>query len=170
MPVPESETPDDTRTAIRAAVALGVVLTLGGSVLFDARIGRSVAVGATIGVLNLVAMRAIIRSLLRAPVDADADADAEGDSEGSPNDTEGGATTPSSEASPTTAGEGSGKGGAAWGVFALFKMLVLFGGIWILLTKQLVDPIALVVGYGVLPMGIALGAVLAALKPGARRR
>lgn len=164
MPVPERETPDDTRTAIRAAIALGVVLALGGSLLFDARIGRSVAVGATIGVLNLVAMRAIIRSLLRAPVESESDA------EGGGNDAEAGAPAPPSEASPTAADEGPGKGGAAWGVFALFKMLILFGGIWILLTKELVDPIALVVGYGVLPMGIALGAVLSALKPGARRR
>ncbi len=48
----------------------------------------------------------------------------------------------------------------AWGVIALGKMMVLFGGLWLLMTRHLVDPIALVAGYGSLPIGIAIGAVV----------
>jgi len=51
-------------------------------------------------------------------------------------------------------------GGFAWGVIALGKILVLFGGLWFLMTRHLVDPIPLVVGYGSLPIGIAIGAVV----------
>lgn len=53
-----------------------------------------------------------------------------------------------------------GSGGGAWGVIALVKMLVLFGGIWLLMTHGLVDPIGLVVGYGALPIGIAIGSLV----------
>jgi hypothetical protein len=48
----------------------------------------------------------------------------------------------------------------AWGVIALAKVMVLVGGLWLLMTCHLVDPIPLVVGYGALPIGIAIGAVL----------
>ncbi len=50
--------------------------------------------------------------------------------------------------------------GFAWGVLALGKIMVLFGGLWFLMTHHLVDPIPLVVGYGALPIGIAIGAVV----------
>jgi len=60
------------------------------------------------------------------------------------------------------------RGGAAWGAFALVKILVLFGGIWVLLTKGLVDPMALVVGYGVLPLGIAASSLIGSLSPRSR--
>lgn len=56
------------------------------------------------------------------------------------------------------------RGGVAWGLFAALKMLLLFGGIWILLTRQLVDPMPLVVGYGVLPLGIAASALWSSLR------
>ena len=57
------------------------------------------------------------------------------------------------------------RGGAAWGVFAVFKILILFGGIWMLLSKGLVAPIPLVVGYGVLPLGIAAAGLWNSLRP-----
>jgi len=50
--------------------------------------------------------------------------------------------------------------GFVWGVIALGKIMVLFGGLWLLMTRHLVDPIPLVVGYGALPIGIAIGAVV----------
>jgi hypothetical protein len=53
-----------------------------------------------------------------------------------------------------------GAGAGAWGVVALVKMVVLFGGIWILMTHGLVDPMGLVVGYGALPIGIAIGSLV----------
>jgi hypothetical protein len=51
-------------------------------------------------------------------------------------------------------------GAFVWGVIALGKILVLFGGLWFLMTRHMVDPIPLVVGYGSLPIGIAIGAVV----------
>jgi hypothetical protein len=53
-----------------------------------------------------------------------------------------------------------GGGGSVWGVLAVVKMLVLFGGVWILMTKGVVDPIPLVVGYGSMPIGIAIGSLV----------
>jgi hypothetical protein len=47
-----------------------------------------------------------------------------------------------------------------WGVFAVAKMLVLFLGLWLLMTKGLVSPIPLLVGYGSLPIGIAIGSLV----------
>lgn len=59
--------------------------------------------------------------------------------------------------SPDDAGPSTGQ--ALWALFAALKILLLFGGIWLLLTRRLVDPMPLVVGYGVLPLGIAASAV-----------
>ncbi len=50
--------------------------------------------------------------------------------------------------------------GFVWGVIALGKILVLFGGLWWLMARHLVAPLPLVVGYGSLPIGIAIGAVV----------
>lgn len=44
-----------------------------------------------------------------------------------------------------------------WGLFAVLKVIGLFGGIWLLLSSHFVQPIGLVVGWGALPIGIALG-------------
>ena len=61
------------------------------------------------------------------------------------------------------------RGGAAWGAFALVKIIVLFGGIWVLLTRGWVDPMPLVVGYGVLPLGITASGLFGSLAPRPRR-
>lgn len=50
---------------------------------------------------------------------------------------------------------------AGWALLALVKMSVLFGGIWLLMTRGYVDALPLVVGYGSLPVGIAVAAVMA---------
>jgi len=47
-----------------------------------------------------------------------------------------------------------------WGVAALLKMIVLFGGIWMLMAAGLVSPLPLLVGYGSLPIGIAIGSLV----------
>jgi hypothetical protein len=56
--------------------------------------------------------------------------------------------------------EGEPHVGLTWGVIVTGKIMVLFGGLWLLMTRHLVDPIPLVVGYGALPIGIAIGAVV----------
>jgi hypothetical protein len=43
-----------------------------------------------------------------------------------------------------------------WGVLAVVKVCALFGGVWILMASHLVDPLGLVVGWGALPVGIAI--------------
>ncbi len=53
-----------------------------------------------------------------------------------------------------------GSSAGAWGVIAVGKMILLFGGIWWVMTRALVDPIGLLVGYGSLPIGIAIGAIV----------
>jgi hypothetical protein len=49
---------------------------------------------------------------------------------------------------------------AAFAVLAVAKMVFLFGGVWLLLSRGLVDPIGLIVGYGALPIGIAIRAAV----------
>jgi hypothetical protein len=144
---------DDVTLATICAAVLGVVFAIVALGTHDVRTAASVAVGAVIAVANLLTMRAIIRALLVEP-DEDEDEDREKDARDD--------ASAKDEADHRGAGR---RGGAAWGIFALLKIFLLFGGIWILLTKKLVDPIPLVVGYGVLPLGIAASALVRALKP-----
>lgn len=51
-------------------------------------------------------------------------------------------------------------GGGAWKVFGLVKIIFLFGGVWLLLTKGVVDPIPFVVGLGSLPVGLSISSML----------
>lgn len=142
MTTPEKEKTerDDIATSVKAAAVLGAVFTAAAFATQDSRTGLSVAVGAAIAVANLLTMRAIVRALIRAPEGEDEEkADTENTGE------------PAEKKNHRAAGK---RGGAAWGVFAVFKILILFGGIWMLLSKGLVAPIPLVVGYGVLPLGI----------------
>jgi hypothetical protein len=136
---------DDTARAAKAAAILGGIFALAALGLYGGRAAGSVVLGAGIAVANLMTMRAIIRSLLRGPDDDPADPPADG-----------------SGADHRAEGR---RGGAAWGLFAVLKIVILFGGIWILLTRGLVDPMPLVVGYGVLPLGIALSSLWSSLGP-----
>lgn len=148
---------DDTGRAAKAAAVLGAIFTFAALGFFGGRVAASVAVGAAIAVANLVTMRAIIRALIRGPEDDDA-------SNASTTETEDG-----DKQAPTPDHAGAGRrGGVAWGVFAVLKILILFGGVWILLTRGWVDPMPLVVGYGVLPLGIAASSLWSSL--GTRRR
>lgn len=132
---------DDIMTSVKAAAIFGAVFTLTAFATHDGKTAMSVGLGAAIAVANLLTMRAIVRALIHAP---------EKDVE------------PDENKDHRAAGR---RAGAAWGVFAVLKILVLFGGIWILLTKGLVAPIPLVIGYGVLPLGIAGAGLWNSLKP-----
>jgi hypothetical protein len=139
---------DDTGQAAKAAALLGAIFSLAGSVLYGTRTGGSVAIGAFIAVANLLMMRAIIRSVLTPPPDEDAE------------------EKKGSEAQDPKHRAAGRRGGVAWGIFAVLKIFLLFGGVWILLTRHMVDPIPLVVGYGVLPLGIAASSLWSSLRPG----
>jgi hypothetical protein len=158
-PSADAAGPDAAKVAAFAAGGLGLALSVAAAAIFSLRMSLSVGVGAIIAVANLVTMSAIIRALVRSSDEADADAaSAEAPAIAD--------ADPTAEASPPIDHRAEGRrGGAAWGGFALLKILVLFGGIWILLTRGWVDPIPLVVGYGVLPLGIAASSVLSSLAP-----
>jgi hypothetical protein len=51
-------------------------------------------------------------------------------------------------------------GAAAWGVISIGKLMILCGTMWALMTRHLVAPIDLFVGYVSLPIGIAIGSVV----------
>ena len=164
--------PDAARVAAIGAGVLGLGLSVAAFAVFGLRAGLSVAVGATIAVANLVTLSAIIRALLR-PAEAEAEAIAAAEAEKAEAKAKGEARAEEEEegeAEPPIDHVREGKrGGAAWGLFAMLKIVVLFGGIYLLLTKGLVDPIALVVGYGVLPLGIAASSLVTSLSPRARK-
>jgi hypothetical protein len=137
---------DDVTRAAKVAAGLGLVFTVASASIFGMRTAGSVLLGAAIAIANLLTLRAIIKSMMQ------------GDES-------------SSDANPDADHKAAGnRGGTAWGIFAVFKIVILFGGIWLLLSKDLVDPIPLVVGYGVLPLGIAASSLLSSLSPGARRK
>lgn len=157
MSQPDAPERDDAKVAAAAAAVLGLAFCVAAGAIVGGKAALSVAIGAAIAVANLLTMRAIIRSLLRAP------------EEPSPADGEGGDGEAAPEPRPDHEGAGR-RGGVAWGIFAVLKILVLFGGVWFLLTRGWVDPIALVVGYGVLPLGIAASSLLASLAPRGKRQ
>ena len=158
--------PDAAKVATVSAAVAGAALTLGALALFSGRTGLSVAVGAIIAVANLAALSAIIRAVLRPAVD---EAEAEAADAALAKDR---GALPEAEALPSPepdhGAEGK-RGGAAWGAFALIKMVMLFGGIYVLLTRGLVDPISLAVGYGVLPLGITASGLFSSLTPRPRK-
>lgn len=160
MTTASADEPDGRDAASVAAVAaavLGLALTLGAFAIFSSRAALSVAAGATIAVANLVAMRAIIRRVLT-PADTD---DTPADTDDVPDATE-------KDDDTDHAAEGK-RGGAAWGAFGVAKIVVLFGGFYLLLTRGMVDPMPLVVGYGVLPLGIAASTLFTSLAPRSKR-
>lgn len=140
---------DNGLAAVKAAAILGAIFTLAAAGLYGGRTALSVAVGAGIAIANLLMLRAIIRALIRAP----------GEPEGSE------AEGSTGEKSPQDHAEIGRRGGVAWAVFAVLKIFLLFGGVWILLTRGLVAPIPLVIGYGVLPLGIAAASLWSSLGP-----
>lgn len=166
---PDGDQPDRTiSVAITAAALFGAAFALGALALYGTRSALSVVVGAGVAVTNMLAMTAIIRSMARpAPPDEPA-APAERDEPPPSEEREGEERDPERERAAEEArhrARGT-RGGLLWGAFAAIKMVVVFGGIWILLTRRVVDPIPLLVGYGAMPLGI----VISAIWPGRERR
>lgn len=48
---------------------------------------------------------------------------------------------------------------APWGIIALLKMLLLFGGVWLILRSGAVSALSLIAGYLALPIGITVGSL-----------
>jgi hypothetical protein len=178
------EGPDAATVSAVVAAVLGVALTVGALAIFGSRAALSVGAGATLAVTNLVAMSAIVRRVLQPAEEASAGASDEqdrsdaGSAAGGDADLEaeldaradaeiaGDATGTGRNGDPGVDHAAEGKrGGAAWGAFGLAKIVFLFGGIYLLLTRGMVDPMPLVVGYGVLPVGIAASSLFTSLAP-----
>lgn len=175
------ESEDAARASAIVAGVLGAVFTIGGLAVAGPKTGLSIAIGAGVAVANLVAMRAIIGAILT-PSDDDlaeaeaaaADAPTAGDPVAEAEalgaaEAEKDGTVGADAASADASKKHGRRGGAAWGVFALLKILVLFGGIGLLLMRGWVEPIPLVIGYGVLPLGITASTLVASLRPKRRR-
>ena len=55
---------------------------------------------------------------------------------------------------------GASRSVVGWSVAFALKLLFLFGGIWLLLTWRVVSALPLAIGYGTLPIGIAIGSLV----------
>jgi len=122
------------RDALVSVLVIGALATVFAGVGFGVRSGLSVAFGVALAAGNLWALGRILGRVLRRAL----------------------------HASESEAGEGDGPStsAAGWAVLAVLKMAVLFGGAWLFMTRGLVTPLGLVLGYGALPVGIAVSAVL----------
>ncbi|HEX3344545.1 MAG TPA: ATP synthase subunit I [Polyangiaceae bacterium] len=49
---------------------------------------------------------------------------------------------------------------AGWVLVAAVKMVVLVGGVWLLMRHGVVEPVSMMVGFGALPIGIAIGSLV----------
>jgi hypothetical protein len=123
------------------AVALcGATLALGARVVLGPRAALSTAVGAGIAAGNLWALARIVTALL--PVAS----------------RESGRTNARPDA---RAQRESGRTNASlWALLALLKMFGLFSVVWLLMRYRLVSPLSMLVGFGALPMGIAIGSLV----------
>ncbi len=178
----EHDAPAGVRGPIVATASAASLFAMGGFAIYGARVGVSVMVGGLIAVANLAFLAGLVRSLTTPRDDDDDDAshgrDARDDEArepeaGGPEADEArerdadaadkdAATRDERRARDRSAGR---RGGLAWGLLAVVKIVVLFGGMWLLLTRGWVDPIALLVGYGALPLGISAGTLGRALRP-----
>lgn len=156
------------RGALAPVAAIGAALTVGAFALFPARTGASVLVGAVIATSNLYVLIRVVEALLT-PADDPAD-DPAARPDPSPPSELAPESAPDEGREPTPPSKPKSTFSAAWALLGVVKMLVLFGGIWALMTRELVDPIGLVVGYGCLPLGVSLRGLLPALRPRATPR
>jgi hypothetical protein len=149
----------ELQSVMKVVAGVGAVESVLALVTYGAHAAFSVATGALIAVSNLWVLGKIIASLMPKDSDANADADARADADGE------------ADAKADADARANGGGGArgAWTAFAFVKILLLFGGIWLLMSKGIVSPMGLAVGYGSLFIGIALSTMLTSMRPRSRR-
>jgi hypothetical protein len=125
----------------RMRVSLGAVALSGGALafcalaFFGASAAFSVAAGAGLATANLWALARIVTELLP-------------DERSAPQAGEGGAI---SRAATNK---------APWTVVALLKMFALLGAAWLLMRHGVVSAAPMLVGFGSLPIGIAIGSLV----------
>jgi hypothetical protein len=135
-------------TALAGVGSFGLLFTLGAAIVGDGWTALSVGIGAAIAAANLFVLAQIVAAMVAATSESSGGADGAGPDKGE------------KDARPADADPAPGSTAGVWGIFAVVKMLVLFAGMWLLMTKGVVAPIPLVVGYGSLPIGIAIGSLV----------
>ncbi len=148
---------DEVQLATVFAAGVGFVATTAAFASGGGRTAASVATGAIIAVVNLASLRMLVRAVLPSNDATVAGGARVAGAAGYVADREG-------DPAPGTGRVRRGYA-IAWGLFGAAKMAGLFGGVFLLLRAGLVDPIALVVGYGALPVGITLAGLVAHLSP-----
>jgi hypothetical protein len=58
---------------------------------------------------------------------------------------------------------------AGWALVALLKMLGLIAAVWLLMRHGVVSPLPMLVGFGALPIGIAIGTLVSDRRPAPER-
>ena len=118
------------RACLRAVTISAGVLAAAAGALLGATVAVSVAIGGVIAVANLWALARIVLALLP------------GDAAGA------------------QAQQSRGRGG--WALVAVAKMLGLVAVVWLLMRHghAFLSPLPLLVGFGALPIGIAIGSLL----------
>jgi hypothetical protein len=61
---------------------------------------------------------------------------------------------------PTDAAGARAQSRAAWGLVAALKMVGLIGVVWLLMRHGVVAPMSMMIGFGALPIGIAIGSLV----------
>ncbi len=61
---------------------------------------------------------------------------------------------------PSTSGGAQEQSRAGWALLAVLKMFGLIAVVWLLMRHGVVSPLPMVVGFGSLPIGIAIGSLL----------
>ncbi len=56
---------------------------------------------------------------------------------------------------------------APWGVVAVLKLVLLFGGVWFVLKSDLVSALGLACGYAALPLGVTIASLFGPTMPDA---
>ncbi len=127
------------RATVRAVACSGAALALGALAFSGASAALSAGAGGLIATANLWVLARIVTSLF-----PEERASATAGASGGP-------------AAPTDVTRGA---SATWTLVVLLKMLGLFGAVWLLMRQGLVSPLPMLVGFGALPIGIAIGSVV----------
>lgn len=61
---------------------------------------------------------------------------------------------------PDESGRTPSGGLGGWALLGMLKMVGLLGAVWLLMRHGVVSPLPLVIGFGALPIGIAIGALV----------
>ncbi|MDP9151884.1 MAG: hypothetical protein M3O36_18330 [Myxococcota bacterium] len=128
------------RTAIAAVALSGAVVALATAAFGGSGAALSAATGASLAAANLWLLARIVTSIF-----PDEGPEASGH--------------PGARAGATAASSAT-RASAGWTVVVLLKMIGLFGVVWLLMRHGAVSPLPMLVGFGALPIGIAIGSLV----------